>query len=96
MDLLVPGDVVALHVVHFAVPVPGTRVDDILEGGHLGLGEDGEEVVHDVEGVGALEEAVRAGEGGGVADVGEGGGVVDEAEVCQSVGGEVVACGRFV
>ncbi len=53
-----PGHVGGFVVADFAVPVPGAGVEDVLEGAQFALREDGEEVVHDAEGVGAVEEAV--------------------------------------
>jgi len=85
-----PGGVFGLVVGDLVGPVPGRGVDDVGVGGDLALGEDGEEVVDDVEGVGAVEEAKGLAEGGGEADVGHGGGVVDEAEVADGVFADVV------
>ena len=53
--LVFPGVVLGFFVRDFVGPVPGGGVEDILEGADFALGEDGEEIVDDVEGVGAVE-----------------------------------------
>ena len=70
--LLVPVEVVTFTVGHFVGPVPGRGVEDVLVGADFALGEDGEEVVHDVVGVGPVEEAEAVAEGRREADVREG------------------------
>ena len=65
---------------HLPVPMPETRIHDILETRDLALGENGNKVVRDADGVGAVEEGVTAGQRGAVADVGVGGVVCDEGE----------------
>ena len=56
---VLPGRVVGYVVTDFAEPVPRAGVEDVLEAGDFGLGEDGGELVDDAEGVGAFEEAKR-------------------------------------
>ena len=88
--LLVPAAVFVFVVGDFVGPVPRRGVKDVLKGAEFALREDGEEVVGDVESVGAIEEAEALAEGGGEADVGEGGLVAYKAELGEGEGTGVV------
>lgn len=90
---LLPRHIAILLVGDAAHVVPRRRVQDVLEAGDLGLGEDGKQLVRHVEGVGSIEKAKRPFHGRRVANVAERGGVADEAEWDTRVGGCVVRTG---
>ena len=83
--LLVPGRVLAVRVGDLARPVPRGGIYDVVIGGYLRLGEDGEKVVNHAIGIGALEEAVCGAEGRGEADVRHSSPVCDEAQIADRV-----------
>ena len=76
--LVLPGHVTFGFVLDARHVVPRRGIENVLEAGYFGLGEDGEEVVGDIKSIGTIEEAKSFFEARRIANVGECGCVFNE------------------